>query len=176
MPLNRRLSEFLNEEQKNRSTIDAVNNLFNYAVDGLERREHVLSTFPDLSKALIIAKLHTRESCRLDLKILTLPSLYILDTFIFFRSKCDHIRGSEIHSYETRGREDYRTGRHRTVVHKRLPSQVGVHLVNRLPNSIKSVPMLKAFKASLKKILIAEAFYNTDEFMTHDWENALQTH
>ncbi|KAG8309175.1 hypothetical protein J6590_092101 [Homalodisca vitripennis] len=36
--------------KKNRSTSDAVNDLFNNVVNGLERREHVLSTFLDLSK------------------------------------------------------------------------------------------------------------------------------
>ncbi|KAG8320436.1 hypothetical protein J6590_069297 [Homalodisca vitripennis] len=39
--------------------------------------------------------------------------LYILQTSLFFRSKCDRIRGSDIHSYEIRGRDNYRTGRHR---------------------------------------------------------------
>ncbi|KAG8293306.1 hypothetical protein J6590_020914 [Homalodisca vitripennis] len=44
--------------------------------------------------------------------------------------------------------------------------------VNRLPNSIKSVNMPKAFKARVKSSFIRAAFYNTDEFLTHNWETA----
>ncbi|KAG8313243.1 hypothetical protein J6590_006803 [Homalodisca vitripennis] len=109
-------------------------------------------------------------SCRLafrKLKLLTVPCLYILETSMFFKSKCNLIRGSDIHSYETRGRDNYRTGRHRTVVHERLPSQSGAQFVNKLPNFIKSAAMLKAFKTRLKSALLSEAFYNTDEFMAH---------
>ncbi len=57
-----------------------------------------------------IAKLQRRESCRpafKNLKLLTLPCLYILETCLLFKSKCDPIRGSDLHSYETRGRENY---------------------------------------------------------------------
>ncbi len=120
-----------------------------------------------------IAKLHRRESCRQafkNLKLLTLPCLYILQTCLFFMSKCDLVRGSDFHSYATRGRENYRTGRHRTVAYERLPTQKGVHFVNRLPNQIKNAPMPKALKARLKTTLIAQAFYSTDEFMAFDWE------
>lgn len=37
--------------RQNKCTIDAISNLVEYIVDGLERREHVLSIFLDLSKA-----------------------------------------------------------------------------------------------------------------------------
>ncbi|KAG8311399.1 hypothetical protein J6590_043317 [Homalodisca vitripennis] len=61
--------------------------------------------------------------------------------------------------------DNYHTARHRTIVHKRLPSQAGAQFVNILPNSIKSANMPKAFKARLKSALIKAAFYNTDEFL-----------
>lgn len=57
----------------------------------------------------------------------TLP-LYFLETSLLFKSKCDLVRGSEIHS--TRGRENYLALRHITVVH-----ELG-QFVNQLPNSI----------------------------------------
>ncbi|KAG8303949.1 hypothetical protein J6590_106036 [Homalodisca vitripennis] len=62
--------------------------------------------------------------------------------------------------YETRGRANYRTGRHRTVVYERLPSQAGVQFLNRLPNSIKHAPTSKALKTRLKRFLVSQAFYN----------------
>ncbi|KAG8292762.1 hypothetical protein J6590_031741, partial [Homalodisca vitripennis] len=76
---------------------------------------------------------------------------------------------SDVHSYDTRGRNNYRTGRHRTVAYERLPSQAGVQFVNKLPNSIKNATMPKAFKTRLKTALISKAFYSTDEFMANDW-------
>ncbi len=126
-----------------------------------------------------IAKLNSRESCRpafQNLKLLTLPCLYMLETCLFFRFKCDHIRGSDVHSYATRGRENFRTVSHRTRVHERLPSQAGVQLVNRLPNYISSAHEPKAFKARLKNFLIAYAFYSTNEFTAYNWENVQPTY
>lgn len=52
---------------------------------------------------------------------------------------------------------NYQTGRHKTVVYERLPSQVEFQLVNRLPNLIKSAPLLKAFKTCQKKKLTPKA-------------------
>ncbi|KAG8271577.1 hypothetical protein J6590_059052 [Homalodisca vitripennis] len=49
------------------------------------------------------------------LQLLTLPSLYILQTTLYCMSKCALITGRDIHSYGTRGRDNYRTGRHRTL-------------------------------------------------------------
>ncbi len=121
----------------------------------------------------ILAKLQWGESCRpafKNLKLLTLPCLYILETSLYFKSKCTPIRGSDIHFYETRGRDNYRTGRHRTVVSERLPSQSGVLFLNKLPNSIKNATMPKAFKTRLKAVLISNSFYSVDEFMAHSWE------
>ncbi|KAG8295498.1 hypothetical protein J6590_079005 [Homalodisca vitripennis] len=74
--------------------------------------------------------------------------------------------------YETRGTANYRTGRHRTVVYERVPSQAGVHFLNRLPNSIKDVPTPKALKTHLKRLLLSQAFYNASEFLAFDWETA----
>ncbi len=134
----------------------------------------IFPEYSSLKKAVqTIAKLYGRESCKpafKNLNLLTLPCLYILETCLFFIGKCDLVRGIDIHSHETRGKENYRTARHRTVVHERLPSQAGVHFVNILPNSIKNAIMPKAFKTRLKTILITEAFYSIDEFMAYEWE------
>ncbi|KAG8295011.1 hypothetical protein J6590_090020 [Homalodisca vitripennis] len=76
-----------------------------------------------------IDQLKFRESCKEALNLLlTLPSLYILETTLFCVSKCAITNVRDIHAYGTRGRDNYRTGRHRTVVYERLPSQPGTHL------------------------------------------------
>ncbi|KAG8305331.1 hypothetical protein J6590_072037 [Homalodisca vitripennis] len=66
--------------------------------------------------------------------------------------------------YETHGRANYRTGRHRTVVYERLPSQACVHFLNRLPKSIKNAPTPKALKTRLKRFLVSQAFYNAGPY------------
>lgn len=72
----------------------------------------------------------------------------------------DPLRGTSVHAYETRGMDDYWTGRHRTVTFENVPSQTGVRFLNKLPNSVKSATLPKAFKTLHKYALIAEAFYN----------------
>lgn len=124
----------------------------------------------------IIAKINFRESCRpafKNLQLLTLPCLYILETASFCMYKSTLTRGRDIHAYETRGRDNYRTGKHRTVVYEHLPSQAGVHFLNRLPNSIKNAPTPKVFKTRLKRFLASEAFYNAGEFFAFNWETAI---
>jgi len=67
----------------------------------------------------IIANIKFRESCRQafkSLQVLTLPCLYILETTSYCMNKCALTRGRDIHMYETRGRVNYRTRRHKTVV------------------------------------------------------------
>ncbi|KAG8278791.1 hypothetical protein J6590_011186 [Homalodisca vitripennis] len=123
----------------------------------------------------VIAKIKFRQSCREAFKqfeLFTLPCLYILETTLFCMSKCAKTRGRDIHKYEARGRANYRTGRHRTVVYERLPSQAGVHFLNRLPNSIKDAPTPKALKTRLKHFLVSQPFYNTGEVLVFYWETA----
>ncbi|KAG8265936.1 hypothetical protein J6590_082760 [Homalodisca vitripennis] len=74
-----------------------------------------------LTPYTIVSTLHQEAFKKLQL--LTLPCLYILETTFFCMSKCALTRGRDIHMYETRGSAKYRTGRHRTVIYERLPSQ-----------------------------------------------------
>ncbi|KAG8309038.1 hypothetical protein J6590_095524 [Homalodisca vitripennis] len=71
-----------------------------------------------------------------ELESLTLPGLYLLEVALYFRSKCVLIRGSDIHSYETTGKESYRAEQHMTVAFERLPSQSGFRFLNRLPDGL----------------------------------------
>ncbi|KAG8256690.1 hypothetical protein J6590_063532 [Homalodisca vitripennis] len=70
-------------------------------------------------------------------------------TTLFCLSKCALPRGRDIHGYGARGRDDYRTGRHGTVVYEHLPSQSGVHFINGLPNSLKMLKRPKCQKLVL---------------------------
>lgn len=147
---------------------------YGVVVWGSSANSELLRVFRLQKKAVrIVAKLRKRESCKpafKQLKLLTLPSIYILETVLFCTSKCDLTRGSDIHHHNTRGRENYRTGHHRTVVYEHLPSQAGVTLINSLPNNIKNAPVPKALKARLRNFLSSQAFYSVSEYLAHDWE------
>jgi len=74
----------------------------------------------------IIAKLNPRESCRnafKELDLLTLPCLYVLDVTLYCRFRCELVQGTDIHHYNTRGRDSYRTQQHRTTAFQNIPSQ-----------------------------------------------------
>ncbi|KAG8243946.1 hypothetical protein J6590_033977 [Homalodisca vitripennis] len=90
-------------------------------------------------------------------------SLYLGGSFIVDR---------DVHEYGKRGRDNYRTGRHRTVVYEHLPSQVGVRFINSLPDSMKNVQTPKALKTRLKRFLASKAFYSVDEFFNYSWETS----
>ncbi|KAG8326031.1 hypothetical protein J6590_051362 [Homalodisca vitripennis] len=132
--------------------------------------DHVCAKLPSgICFEVLDPVLPQSESCRTafkNLQLLTLLSLYILETsFSKCLSKCALTRGRDIHGCETRGRDNYRTGRHRTVVYEHLPSQAVVHFINRLPNSMKNAQTPKASKARLKRFLVSKAFYSVDEFL-----------
>ncbi|KAG8241452.1 hypothetical protein J6590_086960 [Homalodisca vitripennis] len=80
----------------------------------------------------IIYKLNQRESCKVafgELGIMTLPSLYILDDVLYCRVKCVSLRGSDVHQYRTRGRDNLRMAQHRTAVFECLPSQFSYNCI-----------------------------------------------
>ncbi|KAG8264115.1 hypothetical protein J6590_017132 [Homalodisca vitripennis] len=85
-----------------------------------------------------------------ELGLLTLPCLYILDVALYCRFKCEFVRGRYVYQYGTRGRDNLRLHPHRTAAFKRLPSEVGVKLINKLPDEIKNLNEPTKFKARLR--------------------------
>ncbi|KAG8263810.1 hypothetical protein J6590_024039 [Homalodisca vitripennis] len=96
-----------------------------------------------LRMALFTRTLHIDE-----LGLLTLPCLYIFEVAVFCKSKGTLAQGRNIHQYETRGRDNYRSQLHRTVA-----------LINRLPEDLKTLADTKKFKSRLKRLLVSGAFY-----------------
>ena len=117
----------------------------------------------------IIMKLKPRDSCReifKELNILPFPCVYIYETIVFCRLKCDLVRGRDVHEHNTRGRDDPRIAQHRLKIHENLPSQAGVRLMSRLPDNIKSQNNTLSFKRNLKRYLEDHCFYTVEEWMT----------
>ncbi|KAG8308676.1 hypothetical protein J6590_104170 [Homalodisca vitripennis] len=77
-----------------------------------------------------------RESCKgtfRELGLLTLPCLYIYEVIMYCFSKCVLVRDREVHQYETRGRDNFRTQQHRLTLSQHLPQQVVVRLIKQAP-------------------------------------------
>ncbi|KAG8267055.1 hypothetical protein J6590_059096 [Homalodisca vitripennis] len=91
------------------------------------------------------------------LELLTLPCLYILEVALYCRSKCVLMRGIDIHSYETRGRENYRGQQHRTVAFERLPSQMTM---------VKENFVISASRKNTKATRRRQEQISVDSFMT----------
>lgn len=117
----------------------------------------------------VICNLTHKTPCRKyfqNMKILTLPSLYIFETIIYCVSKCNLVQGYDVHSHNTRSNITYRTDSHRLQIFEKLPMQAGIKFLNKLPNELKVIlPNLKFFKTKLKQYLVCNAFYSVGEFM-----------
>ncbi|KAG8280379.1 hypothetical protein J6590_083406 [Homalodisca vitripennis] len=114
------------------------------------------------------------ESCRAsfgELGLMTLPCLYVFEVIVYCRSRCALISGRDVHQYETRGRDNLRTHQRRLALSQHLPQQVGVRLINKLPEDIKNSNNLNQFKTRLRRLLVSKAFYSIDEFMTSRWDD-----
>ncbi|KAG8256525.1 hypothetical protein J6590_066335 [Homalodisca vitripennis] len=96
----------------------------------------------------IILKLNYRESYRAsfgELGLMTLPCLYVFEVIEYCRSRCALISGRDVYQYETRGRDNLRTHQRRLKLSQHLPQQVGVRLINKLPEDIKNSNNLNQF-------------------------------
>ena len=126
-----------------------------------------------LQKSCIRAVFHlkNRQSCKPIFKnenILTIPSLFIHECACFVKCNYDLVNSKELkHTYDTRGT----VHKHlcppqttRTKVQKSTVTQV-IRIYNRLPNKVKELPLRK-FKSVLKKCLVNEAFYTTDDLFS----------
>ena len=122
----------------------------------------------------ILLRLNYRESCRdafRELGLLTLPCLYIHEVVLYCISRCTLVQGREVHNYGTRGRDNLRLQQHRTVTFANLPKQIGVRLINGLPEELKNIQNFNHYITQLKHVLVSKAFYSVDEFLTCRWDN-----
>lgn len=77
--------------------------------------------------------------------------MYILETAVYWRFKCSHVQGSDLHNYGKRSRDNYRVTHYRLQIHSALPSLMGI--------------CEKNFKILLGGLLVEGALYTVGEFM-----------
>lgn len=118
-------------------------------------------------KALrVMVRKGAREHCRnwfIQLKILTLPCLYIYTTCLHVNKMASSLpTRADVHSYDTRGRNLLVVPASRTLSSEN--NKVNIKLYNALPNRIKTLTFPR-FKSSLKGFLIRSAFYSISEYL-----------
>lgn len=108
-----------------------------------------------------------RESCRgifLEHNMLTIYGLYIFKVIMLIKNNSQKVViGNTVHSYRTRGMNNYFRSRVNKQFAENDPFKKGVIFYNRLPDHIKNLTDA-SFKTVLKRYLAAKVLYSLDEF------------
>ncbi|PNF35448.1 hypothetical protein B7P43_G04120 [Cryptotermes secundus] len=99
------------------------------------------------------------------LHILPLPCLYIYEVLVYIKANLSaYSINSEIHSYNTRRKDNLYTVPCNTSLCKNNFSNIGCRMFNQLPQYIKEIPVLHKFKKTLKTFLLDHCFYRVEDF------------
>lgn len=116
----------------------------------------------------LIFNLHYHESCRETFKnsnLFTVTSIYLMKLLTLIHTNKSKVPvHSEVHNYNTRGRNRMCTIRHDHEFFKKSPYYAGTTLYNKLPLEIQNSLSLDLFKKRLKILLLSDVFYSLQEF------------
>lgn len=116
----------------------------------------------------IVACLGYRDDCReafKRLRILTLPSLFILENLLYLKDRTEqYSRHEEQHSYNTRNKGNLIPNSLRLERCRTGPNSLVIQFYNKLPGIIKELPKAQ-FKTRVREILLRNVFYSCDEFL-----------
>ena len=106
------------------------------------------------------------DSCRpyfQSKKLLTFPSIFIYKALCFVKVNLQRFAVPQ-HEHCTRGRELLLPPRHATSLFEKSPNYCFAKIYNKLPNTIKQLTNLNAFKMKTKELLIEKAYYSLQEY------------
>jgi hypothetical protein len=112
------------------------------------------------------------ESCRnsfRNLNILTVCSLYIQETILYVKKKCNCTVNKQIHRQNTRNNKDYYKYGHNLELYNSKPSVAGCIFCNKLPNNIKQIEKNNQFARELKKLLIKGCYYLIQDYLNNEF-------
>jgi hypothetical protein len=112
-------------------------------------------------------------SCRdsfINLKILTVYSLYIKEAILYVKEKYNCTTNKQILTYNTRNNKDYHKYAHNLELYESKPSVTGCIFYNKLPN-IKQIENKNQFTRELKKLLIKGCYYSTEDYFNEEFSN-----
>jgi len=98
-------------------------------------------------------------------KILTLPSLYILNVVRWIKNNEDSFtKNNEVHEYLTRNKENIHLRFQRLTVAQNSPEYMGAKIFNSLPQRIQQIQKKKILREELLNYLLERPYYNLEEF------------
>lgn len=120
----------------------------------------------------IISNIQYRDDCRdsfRSLKILTLPCLYIFRCLLHAKRTADTLLlQRDIHEHNTRHSRDLRLNYHRIYKTRSGVNHYSYVFFNKLPQKIREL-QFNAFKTKIKYLLIKEAFYSKEEYLSFNF-------
>lgn len=117
----------------------------------------------------ILTNSPSKEHCKplfVELKILTIPALYVLAQIRYMRTNIEkYTLANDIHTYVTRHAltGDIVIPRYRTTKARDSPESVAIRLYNKIPPSIRNLP-LRDFLAAMEDFLLKNPIYKYNEF------------
>lgn len=116
----------------------------------------------------VVAGLRYGDDCSnsfVGLKILTFPNIFIIENLIHVKNNIDYYQtNSSLHDYNTRHRADLVTPWYRLGRCQNGPNVQAIRFYNKLPLFIRQLDT-KAFKRTIKDILLKNPFYDTRQFL-----------
>ena len=107
-----------------------------------------------------------RDSCKPHFKslgILTVYSIYILESAMYVKNNSNSFKTNGHHLYETRNRGGLQKVLHKTSKFEKSPYYSLVKIFENIPQNIKYLPV-KSFKKELTSYLINKCFYSLEQF------------
>ena len=118
----------------------------------------------------VIAGTPYREDCRKDfrsLEIMTLPCIFIYSCLNHIVENSKRYKGHhDNHGYETRQRFNFQPPQLRLAKTQNYFENQSIKFYNVLPECMRKLNV-DAFRSKFKQILLANAFYSTDEFIEY---------
>ena len=98
--------------------------------------------------------------------------MYIFQTILYATNKCNCTVNKQVHTHNTRNKNDYHKWVHNLELYNSKPSVAGCIFYNKLPNSIKQLDNKNLFIRELKNLLINRCYYSIDDYMNDKFCNA----
>jgi hypothetical protein len=120
------------------------------------------------------ARIKQQESCRdsfRQLKILIGYSLFVQETILYAKEKCNCAVNKQVLTYNTRNNNDYHSYVHNLELYSSKPAVAGCIFYNELPNNIQQIYNNNQFRKELEDLLIKGCYYSIDEYLNEEFCN-----
>jgi hypothetical protein len=104
------------------------------------------------------------------LKILTVYSLFVQETILYAKVKCNCVVNKQVHICNTRNNNDYHRYVHNLELHSSKPSEAGCIFYNKFANT-KQIVNKNQFKKELKDLHIKGCYYLIANYLNEEFYN-----